>query len=92
MDIQKYLEVVVISPKQVLFNDHALAVSSKNSTGLFDILPYHANFVTFIENYPITIRKMDNQEVRFQFPFAIIYQMNNKVQIYTDITIPTLSK
>lgn len=54
-----YLKVKVLSPNQILFQGLALSISSKNSFGNFDILPYHANFITLVQNQPITIRIKD---------------------------------
>lgn len=76
------LQVRVISPSQLLFSGPALSVSSKNSSGDFDLLPEHANMITFIDNHPITIRKPDASKVTFEFPLAIVYIIQNNVTIY----------
>lgn len=81
------LTVRVISPKQILFSGEARSVSSKNSKGKFDILPAHAKFLTFIEKQKIEIRTTDNKTLEFNFPFAIIYNDNNKVDIFTEISV-----
>lgn len=81
------LTVRVISPKEILFSGEAHSVSSKNSKGRFDILPFHANFLTFIENQSITVKTLDNKTKEFKFPFAIIYNDNNKVDIFTEISV-----
>jgi len=86
------LQVRIISPKKILYNDRAVSISSTNSAGNFDILPGHANFLTLVENNPILIKKPDNQTLKFNFPLAIIYTYNNRVSIFTDISIePTFS-
>jgi F0F1-type ATP synthase epsilon subunit len=79
------LNVRILSPRQLIFEGQALSVSSKNSVGDFDILPYHANFISLIENNVIRIRRIDRQITTFAVPFAILYQSNNNVNIYTDI-------
>ncbi|MDO8498303.1 MAG: hypothetical protein Q7S44_00745 [bacterium] len=81
------LQVRIVAPKKILFSEAALAVSSTNSAGKFDILPEHANFVTLVELAPIIITKVNEETVKFQFPLAIIYARNNKVNIYTDIQL-----
>lgn len=50
------LNVKIISPTQTIFDGEAYAVSSVNSAGKFDILPYHANFITLVQNSPIILR------------------------------------
>ena len=79
------LQVKIVSPKGTLFYDSALSVSSTNTAGKFDILPWHANFITIVNNVPIIIRKVNKEEANFKFPLAIIYVTQDKVNIYTDI-------
>ena len=81
------LHVRIISPKEVIFEADASSVSSVNSLGKFDILPLHANFISLIENKPIIIRTLDNKQSSFTFKIAIIYFLQDKVNIYTDIQL-----
>lgn len=81
------LNVRIVTPKAIVYNGQALSVSSTNSAGKFDILPQHANFITIVEKSPITIRMEKKKRLTFNFPVAIISNMRNKVNIYTDITI-----
>lgn len=79
------LHVRIITPSQVLFEDEATSLSSVNSSGVFDILPEHANFITLIENHEIIIRVANKQIIKFKYPLAIIYTFQNKVNIYTNL-------
>lgn len=81
------LQVKIISPKETLFEGQALSVSSKNTAGKFDILPEHANFITVVKDEPIIIRQPNKEDATFKFSFAIIYNNNNQVKIYTDIQL-----
>ncbi len=54
------LHVRIISPQQLLLDTEASSISSKNSLGNFDILAQHANFITLVENTPITVRPARN--------------------------------
>ena len=84
MATQQILNVKIISPTQVFFDDQALSVSSKNLLGNFDVLPQHANMITFIEkSQPIVIRKLNKEKIEFKFPMAIIYVRENQVTIYS---------
>ena len=85
--MQQYLHVTILSPRQTLFEGQALALSSKNSSGKFDILPQHANFITLIENQPITVFLPEKKSLNFEFTVAIIYTAQNLVKIYTDLTL-----
>lgn len=82
---QKVLQVKVLSPKQTLYDGPAVAVSSKNSQGNFDILPEHANFITITNNAPVTILTPDNKKVTFNLQTAIIYNTASTVNVYTEI-------
>lgn len=50
------LTVKIISPTQTIFDGEAYAVSSVNSSGKFDILPFHANFISLVQKQPIYLR------------------------------------
>lgn len=84
IDQKLKIHVRALAPGAILFEGEALAVSSKNSVGKFDILPMHANFITIVENYPLVITKLDSSKLTFQVREAIIYNSDNKVSVYTD--------
>lgn len=79
------LLVEIISPKETIFRDFALSVSSTNSVGNFDIFPEHANFITIIKNSPLIVRKTEKEQLTFNFPLAIIYVTRNRVTVYTEV-------
>lgn len=56
------LKVKILSPTQTIYEGEALSVSSTNSTGKFDILPYHANFITLIQKNPVILRVKKKDE------------------------------
>ncbi len=85
------LHVRIISPKELLLDIDANSVSSKNSQGSFDVLPQHANFITMLENAPITIRVQGQKPQVVNYPLAIMLVTDNKVNIYTYIQ-PQLDK
>jgi F0F1-type ATP synthase epsilon subunit len=78
------LTVRVNSPERVLWEGKAVWVSSKNSQGPFDILPFHSNFVSIIENEKIVINT--GKELKeYTFPHSVMYVHSNSVYIYTNI-------
>lgn len=79
------LNVQILTPKQTLFEGQALAVSSRNSTGKFDILPEHANFITLIENQPLIVIKDNKEKLKLNVSTGLIYVTSNQAHIYTDI-------
>jgi len=86
------LHVRILSPQQLILETEAQTVSSKNSQGNFDILPQHANFITVIENSPITVRVNGQKPLTFKFPIAIMHVQSDKVDIYTYIQPPVEKK
>lgn len=78
------LYIRALAPGAILYEGEALALSSKNSVGKFDILPMHANFITVVENQPLVITKPDGSKLTFQVREAIVYNKENKVSVYTD--------
>ena len=78
------LSVRINSPERLLWEGEAIWVSSNNSQGPFDILPFHTNFVTILEGEKITINT--GSEIKeYTFAHTVIYVHANKVFIYTNI-------
>jgi len=76
--------VKISSPDKQIWEGEAKSVSSVNSKGAFDILPLHANFISIVEDKPITVQTKSEKK-EFKFKNAIIYASKNIVQIYTEI-------
>lgn len=81
----KFLDVRVIGPAGVIAEYKARSVSSNNSAGRFDILPKHANFVTYISGKKINIILGDGTKADLDYPVAIIRAGSDKVIIFVDI-------
>lgn len=78
------LKVKINSPEKILWEGDAEWVSSVNSKGPFDILPFHTNFVTIIENQKIRINT-GTEIQEYMFAHSVIYTHANHVYIYTNI-------
>lgn len=85
------LHIRIITPRELMLDIEGESISSKNSQGTFDVLPQHANFITLIENSPITVRVKGQKALTFKFPLAIMNVSENKVDIYTYVQ-PQLDK
>jgi F0F1-type ATP synthase epsilon subunit len=85
------LMVKISSPRKIIYQGIAISVSSVNSEGPFDILADHGNFVTLVQNHPVIIRTIDKKTLTFIFPLAVIYTRRNRVTIFTDIQLETLT-
>jgi F0F1-type ATP synthase epsilon subunit len=69
---------------RVLFDDDVKAVTSKNDTGIFDVLPEHSNFISLITS-PLIIRKLDGQKQEITFNNGLIKVKENTVHCYIDL-------
>ena len=69
---------------QILFDEEVKSVSSKNDTGVFDVLPEHSNFISLISS-PLTIRKLDGQKKEITFINGLIKVKDNVVHCYIDL-------
>ncbi len=69
---------------QLLFNDEVKSVTSRNDTGVFDVLPEHANFISLITS-PLILRKLDGQKQEIPFSNGIIKVKDNAVYCYIDL-------
>lgn len=87
----QFLQLKISSPSKVIFEGPVTAISSKNSTGKFDILPEHANFITLVENQPIIVKTGD-KSLEFDSSVALIYTRDDQVMIYTDFIKSAQSK
>ncbi len=76
--------VTITSPEKIIWKGRAESVSSKNTTGPFDILAGHENFITMVQNDPITIAG-NGKAKTFQYENAVITVLEGNVTIYADI-------
>ena len=81
---KKTLSVTVKSITKVIFEGTATAVSSRNVRGPFDILPYHTNFISLI-NDGIVIQQERNKKVNIPLKSAVLKVHANRVVILIDI-------
>ena len=80
----KLLNVVVHTPKRVEFSGKAVAVTSKNKKGKFDVLPFHANFISVIEELLI-VHQPDKREVSLKLQKGVMKVQEDTVHILIGI-------
>jgi F0F1-type ATP synthase epsilon subunit len=78
------LHVRINSPEAIIWEGDALSVSSENTSGPFDVLPFHTNFISIMENKEIRI-KTPTEEKKFKYATSVLYTHSNQVHIYTNI-------
>lgn len=70
--------------EQKNFEGKAEAVSSQNQLGKFDILPGHANFITFIFQ-ELTLYFKNKEKISFRFERGILEVSENEVNIFLGV-------
>lgn len=78
------LFITVKSPDNTVFTGEAVALSSLNDVGPFDVLPRHENFISILST-KIVIYFEKNQKQEFQIQKGIIKARQNVVQVFLGI-------
>lgn len=66
------------------FHGEVHTITAVNASGVFDILPLHANFITLIKDYVI-LEKNTSKEQKIEFKSAVVSVTGNRVEVYVDI-------
>ena len=78
------IELSIKSKVRILFEGGCHSLTSKNERGVFDILPFHTNFVTLISDYVIVDKGLKTEQ-SFRIERGVLYVLSNKVDIYVGI-------
>ena len=85
MDLQNQtLDVIVRNPDNRVFTGQAVAVSSVNQKGPFDILPYHENFISIIKDH-VTIYLTQEKTQTIPVEKGILKVFENTIEIYLGV-------
>lgn len=83
-DANQNIFAVVRSRNGRLFDGEALAVTSYNDSGEFDVLPLHENFISLIKRY-LKIFPKSGQEVNIPLEIGILKVKAEKVDVYVGL-------
>lgn len=78
------LHVTIIAPEKTLFEGAVESMTSKNTKGTFDILPYHENFISLIID-KVTVREKGKPPQDIQVGNAILKISKNRAEIYVGL-------
>ena len=81
---EKLRNVKIYSPYRVYFDGPADSVSGLNTTGSFDILPRHKNFMTLLVPSKMTVRTKSGDS-DFQIERGIMHVRDNQVTVFLDV-------
>jgi F0F1-type ATP synthase epsilon subunit len=80
----KKIKVTVRNRMAIIFDDYVKAITSKNDTGAFDVLPTHSNFISLITS-PLILRKLDGQNQEIKFTTGLLKVKDNAIHCYIDL-------
>ncbi len=75
------LHLTIISREKTVFDNDVISVTSYNDTGIFDILPFHANFISVLRN-KIHIQTLSGVSQEFFVDHAVLRVKENMVQVF----------
>jgi F0F1-type ATP synthase epsilon subunit len=82
--VDKPLQLKIHNREGLEFDGEVKNISSVNDKGKFDVLGYHANFISLINDY-IIIRKRDGSEEKVNFDKAVMKVKDNLVEVYLGV-------
>jgi F0F1-type ATP synthase epsilon subunit len=82
--LKEQLHVKIYSPFQTYFDRDALSISAVNTTGPFDILPRHHNFITLLNPCELVIDTVNGKQ-RIRIARGIMHVKANQVIVFLDI-------
>lgn len=77
------IHVIIKNKSRVFFEGDVFALSSYNEAGLFDVLPYHENFISIIKDKIIIHDKNLQKEMKIET--GLLKTNGNKVNIYLGV-------
>jgi F0F1-type ATP synthase epsilon subunit len=78
------LKVVVKSPEGIVFDGEVFAITSKNIGGLFDVLPYHSNFISIIKELLLLYETKDSPK-EMKIENGVMKVSENDVEIFLGV-------
>lgn len=84
---QNQISVQIRNREKLLLKDSIEALSSVNTKGPFDILPFHTNFISLIRDRIILHRNSHQQET-ITIKTGLLKVWENQISIYLDIESP----
>jgi len=81
---QELLHVKVHSPYQTYFDQDAYSISALNTTGPFDILPRHHNFMTLLTPCELLIRTPQGDK-RIRIAHGVMHVKADRATVFLDV-------
>ncbi len=78
--------VKVVTRDETIFEGEVLSLSARNRTGLFDILPVHANFVSLLDEL-LLLHKLDGTTQEIRFDDGVVRVVEGRANVYLGVKV-----
>lgn len=78
------IRVTVRNRKKIIFDDYVTALTSRNDSGTFDVLPEHSNFISVLRD-SITLHLVDGRKIKILLKNGLIKVKDNAIKCYIDL-------
>ena len=75
------IQVTVLTPQRLLYKGPAVAITSVNDQGEFDVLPQHSNFITLIKDR-LVIHFDEKKSQSFVMDKGVVRCRENEVKVF----------
>lgn len=83
-NIPTALQVKIVDDTGEKFVGTAVAISSLNDQGTFDIMPEHINFISLISQYVI-LHQENGKQQKFEVESGVLRCFSSEVEIYLGV-------
>lgn len=83
-DDKPTMHIKVYSPFKVYYDDEGDSISGENTTGPFDILPRHHNFMTLLSPCELVIRSFRGEQ-KIRISGGLMHVKADQVTVFLDI-------
>lgn len=78
------LHVVIKSHEGIVFDGQVFAITSTNTNGKFDVLPYHSNFISIIKEVLILYEKKESPK-QIKIESGVMKVSENDIEIFLGV-------
>lgn len=82
---QPTIRLRVQAPFKTYFDDNVYSVSAINSTGPFDILPHHHNFISILKAGELNIDSASSGRQKIIISGGLIHVKTSQVTVFLDV-------
>jgi F0F1-type ATP synthase epsilon subunit len=79
------MHVKVYAPFKTYFDGDAYSLSAVNSTGPFDILPHHKNFMSLLQSCTVTVRSPQKDDFNLKVNRGVMHVKSDQVTVFLDV-------